>query len=254
MKNKFAFTFVELLVVVAIISIIWVLSFWWFKWFLENYEDKMNLSKIYDFITEKNLEISNKKIFSYEMIFEKNKNYFTVFEGKNQDFLKYNWEKFIYENEEKKDLELFIYRNEKLEKSFKIFVDNENLKEKNKNLDCVKNSTKCDFYNINFEDLEKLNFSKKDDKIFYLWEKNNFYKIKYKNNQNENIFYLNFFDFNLKNISKTKEKIKNFEKIKLVNIFWNKNFFDSKKENIWNDIFLTFEKENWKELYLIIKK
>lgn len=198
MKNKFAFTFVELLVVVAIISIIWVLSFWWFKWFLENYEDKMNLSKIYDFITEKNLEISNKKIFSYEMIFEKNKNYFTVFEGKNQDFLKYNWEKFIYENEEKKDLELFIYRNEKLEKSFKIFVDNENLKEKNKNLDCVKNSTKCDFYNISFEDLEKLNFSKKDDKIFYLWEKNNFYKIKYKNNQNENIFYLNFFDFKVK--------------------------------------------------------
>ncbi len=73
MKNKkIAFTLIEILVSISIVSIISVVTLNWFLNFLEENTIKLKTSQIINKIEELDRKIKNKEIFDYEVKFDKN--------------------------------------------------------------------------------------------------------------------------------------------------------------------------------------
>lgn len=96
-KNKFWFTFVELIVVIAIIWIIWI---WWFSSFFSS-EQKRTFSQDISMISQSILNLDNniwKDISDYQAKFFKDKNFYLVstnnyYKSTLQDinFISYTW-------------------------------------------------------------------------------------------------------------------------------------------------------------------
>lgn len=272
---KFWFTLVELLVIAWIISIIWFFSVWSFVEFYKNQEFQTKITKLESFLKEQDLEINFKNIYNYEINFEVWKNFF-IANLNNIDLetsLKIDEnKKFFVENfssgKKGKDSKILFYKNWKLFKTFYIFDKNRdywwqissaiNWEEghNTKYSKFLKNNSIWLEYSLFSEELWKINFSKPDDKIFYLWDENkNSFKIKYFFEQKEqNSIILNTFDSEnlvLKNLSNTENKSQTFSKLKIENIWWKKKLFLD--GNLTEKVYLFFENKDWKEFYLIIK-
>lgn len=73
MKNKVkAFTLIEILISITIVSIISVVSLNWFLNFLEENTLKLKTSKILNNIESLDKKVENKEIFDYKVVFDKN--------------------------------------------------------------------------------------------------------------------------------------------------------------------------------------
>lgn len=205
MKNNFGFTYIELVVVIAIIWIIWVFSIWWFSDFLKNQETNSKIAKISEFLKEKDLEIKNKENFDYEIFFEKNKNYFVTYKN---NFWTEN--KISFKNEK---IKIEKWDLEKLEELKKNEIDKikKNIDNIEKNIDNIEK---------NIKELEK-NIEKEEEKKIE--------KEKIKKSIKEEI----------KNKKKKKEEIQkeknDLEKKEFLKIFIYENWKLNKILNIFKD-------------------
>ena len=75
------FSFIELIIVISIISIIWVFWISSFSDQIDNLKAKATLWKIISNIDNLDNKVNSRKIFDYEIIFEKNKTYYLVNEN-----------------------------------------------------------------------------------------------------------------------------------------------------------------------------
>lgn len=205
MKNNFGFTYIELVVVIAIIWIIWVFSIWWFSDFLRNQETNSKIAKISEFLKEKDLEIKNKENFDYEIFFEKNKNYFITYEN---NFWTEN--KISFKNEKIKIEKWVLKKLEELKKN-EIDKIEKNIDNIEKNIDNIEK---------NIKELEK-NIEKEEEKKIE--------KEKIKKSIKEEI----------KNKKKKKEEIQkeknDLEKKEFLKIFIYENWKLNKILNIFKD-------------------
>lgn len=245
MKNNFGFTYIELVVVIAIIWIIWVFSIWWFSDFLKNQETNSKIAKISEFLKEKDLEIKNKENFDYEIFFEKNKNYFVTYEN---NFWTEN--KISFENKKIK-IEKWVLK--KLEE-----LKNNEIKNLEKNIDNIEKNIKELEKNIEKEEEKKIK-KEEIEKEKNILEKKEFLKI---------IVYKNWKLNKILNIFKNKEKIEknclennifceeNISENKISDIIFKENFdYEIKAKNYYwkylNNIYLkNFDNEN----KIILKK
>lgn len=260
---KKGFTYVELIVVITIISIVWIWSFFGFRDFLENQKYNSEIAKISEFIKEKDLNIKNKNNFDYEIYFSKNNNYFFGYENifdKKENII-FKDDKFIIKNLENISENINI-ELEKLEKEKENFENDKKtlenqliwLSEEDKKAKEIKIKDKEGNIKINESLIKKLENDKnnfEENAIFVA----NFYK----NNKiikSYNIF-INWIDLSEKDKEITKNcennnfyclqkniSLENFQKINFSEL-WEKNWFyelktkNHKNENL-NNFFIYF--------------
>lgn len=221
------FTFIELIVIASIIWILWFFSLNSMIDFLKNREFSNKINTLENIIKSQDLKINKKEIFDYNIIFEKEKNYFII--NENEAWL---WKKIFFHDISNSDNKIY-------------FKTEENFKKENEKIISIVYKNWI-FQEKEDKNLENLNFN---------FEKNNNYDFIFKTSKWDllnNISIKNYDleeDISLKNISDSKEKTKIFENIKIENIAWRKkiNWNQAKK------IYLFFEDTNWKEFYFLIK-
>ncbi len=289
-NNLFGFSFVEVIVVVAIISIIWAMWIWNFLTFYKNQEFSSKISNLETFLKQEDLKVKSKEIFDYEIDFKKWENYFLVYEN---IFDEKNNVKIVNKSEKEISLKINeeqieedwkkIYILEKIEKDLKKKVEttknqieieiNHDEKEKlKKKLDKlkIKNHLEINIFrngkfakwiwidNSEKNDL-KLTFNQKENKR-NIWEEKANYELKFQLNDEKNTelnnILINRFDLDenlsLKDISDKKEKIETFDSVKIENIWWKKKIILPTKEV--DEVYLFFESDQWNQNYLLIKK
>lgn len=225
------FTFIEILVVTIIISILSFFSIWSFFNFYKtrNFYEKIN--KIDNFINTQNLKINRKDIFNYEINFKIWETYFITFENNY-----WNWKKIsIDENILKNENKIKIIKNSKIfdkedisdEFFLKRYIQkmiNEKLNEKN-----LDSEEKNKIIKIINDELDKttLNSNIKDNIIKIIYQKNLFPNI-----QNKIIKIINELD---KNIKTPFFHIKFYKNWKKENFYTNYNNLENTEENFnWN--------------------
>ncbi|RKW23304.1 hypothetical protein D8B46_03580 [Candidatus Gracilibacteria bacterium] len=289
-NNLFGFSFVEVIVVVAIISIIGAMGIGNFLTFYKNQEFSSKISNLETFLKQEDLKVKSKEIFDYEIDFKKGENYFLVYEN---IFDEKNNVKIV--NKSEKEISLKINEEqieedgkkiailEKIEKDLKKKVEtiknqieieiNHDEKEKlKKKLDKlkIKNHLEINIFRngkfakwIGIDNSEKndlkLTFNQKENKRNIGEEKAN-YELKFQLNDEKNTelnnILINRFDLDenlsLKDISDKKEKIETFDSVKIENIGGKKKIILPTKEV--DEVYLFFESNQGNQNYLLIKK
>lgn len=231
-----AFTYIELLVVVTIITL---LSSAWVFYFLDFVQDQEINNKL--FIIEDNLDsldrqIKKHEIFDYQAIFNTSNTwsklyitYINIFDSKKQmiNFLNSTWSWNILAN-------LEWTWTIKIYKENKLFI-NETI---NRNNDWKYSFNDNQYYKIEWTASWKI----LND--IYI----NYYSLDNTKPGNNNLLEL------IKISSKEDKSWNSYSNIKIENIGWIKKFYEWNTEILWIDkIFLFFE-NNWKEQYINIEK
>jgi type II secretory pathway pseudopilin PulG len=231
MKKIKAFTFIELLIVSAILIIVSTSTVFYFFWFLD--QSKLNtwIDYIQDELKILDNKVKNKQISDYKIFFKKNSLFFYVYENnlnlKNNllfswtiDYYTWSGEVFISPLWWLNDaLKLEIYANSKF---FEDFI--------------LPANTKLTYWFSKF-----LNYK---IKWAFSWQILNDVEIKYfaeSNLDHKKQDYLKLIKIDTQNSN-------NLDNIQIENIFWRKNISDGS-----DYIKLTFDM-NWKEKILEIKK
>ena len=289
-NNLFGFSFVEVIVVVAIISIIWAMWIWNFLTFYKNQEFSSKISNLETFLKQEDLKVKSKEIFDYEIDFKKWENYFLVYENIfdeknnvkivnksekeislkiNEEQIEEDWKKIAILEKIEKDLKKKV---ETIKNQIEIEINHDEKEKLKKKLDKlkIKNHLEINIFrngkfakwiwidNSEKNDL-KLTFNQKENKR-NIWEKKANYELKFqlkkKKNTELNNILINRFDLDenlsLKDISDKKEKIETFDSVKIENIWWKKKIILPTKEV--DEVYLFFESNQWNQNYLLIKK
>lgn len=289
-NNLFGFSFVEVIVVVAIISIIWAMWIWNFLTFYKNQEFSSKVSNLETFLKQEDLKVKSKEIFDYEIDFKKWENYFLVYENIfdeknnvkivnksekeislkiNEEQIEEDWKKIAILEKIEKDLKKKV---ETIKNQIEIEINHDEKEKLKKKLDKlkIKNHLEINIFrngkfakwiwidNSEKNDL-KLTFNQKENKR-NIWEEKANYELKFQLNDEKNTelnnILINRFDLDenlsLKDISDKKEKIETFDSVKIENIWWKKKIILPTKEV--DEVYLFFESNQWNQNYLLIKK
>ena len=284
-NNLFGFSFVEVIVVVAIISIIWAMWIWNFLTFYKNQEFSSKISNLETFLKQEDLKVKSKEIFDYEIDFKKWENYFLVYEKNNvkivnksekeislkinEEQIEEDWKKIAILEKIEKDLKKKV---ETIKNQIEIEINHDEKEKLKKKLDKlkIKNHLEINIFrngkfakwiwidNSEKNDL-KLTFNQKENKR-NIWEEKANYELKFQLNDEKNTelnnILINRFDLDenlsLKDISDKKEKIETFDSVKIENIWWKKKIILPTKEV--DEVYLFFESDQWNQNYLLIKK
>ena len=289
-NNLFGFSFVEVIVVVAIISIIWAMWIWNFLTFYKNQEFSSKISNLETFLKQEDLKVKSKEIFDYEIDFKKWENYFLVYENIfdeknnvkivnksekeislkiNEEQIEEDWKKIAILEKIEKDLKKKV---EAIKNQIEIEINHDEKEKLKKKLDKlkIKNHLEINIFrngkfakwiwinNSEKNDL-KLTFNQKENKR-NIWEEKANYELKFQLNDEKNTelnnILINRFDLDenlsLKDISDKKEKIETFDSVKIENIWWKKKIILPTKEV--DEVYLFFESNQWNQNYLLIKK
>lgn len=289
-NNLFGFSFVEVIVVVAIISIIWAMWIWNFLTFYKNQEFSSKISNLETFLKQEDLKVKSKEIFDYEIDFKKWENYFLVYENIfdeknnvkianksekeislkiNEEQIEEDWKKIAILEKIEKDLKKKV---ETIKNQIEIEINHDEKEKLKKKLDKlkIKNHLEINIFrngkfakwiwidNSEKNDL-KLTFNQKENKR-NIWEEKANYELKFQLNDEKNTelnnILINRFDLDenlsLKDISDKKEKIETFDSVKIENIWWKKKIILPTKEV--DEVYLFFESNQWNQNYLLIKK
>ena len=289
-NNLFGFSFVEVIVVVAIISIIWAMWIWNFLTFYKNQEFSSKISNLETFLKQEDLKVKSKEIFDYEIDFKKWENYFLVYENIfdeknnvkivnksekeislkiNEEQIEEDWKKIDILEKIEKDLKKKV---ETIKNQIEIEINHDEKEKLKKKLDKlkIKNHLEINIFrngkfakwiwidNLEKNDL-KLTFNQKENKR-NIWEEKANYELKFQLNDEKNTelnnILINRFDLDenlsLKDISDKKEKIETFDSVKIENIWWKKKIILPTKEV--DEVYLFFESNQWNQNYLLIKK
>ena len=289
-NNLFGFSFVEVIVVVAIISIIWAMWIWNFLTFYKNQEFSSKISNLETFLKQEDLKVKSKEIFDYEIDFKKWENYFLVYENifdeknhvkivnksekeislkLNEEQIEEDWKKIAILEKIEKDLKKKV---ETIKNQIEIEINHDEKEKLKKKLDKlkIKNHLEINIFrngkfakwiwidNSEKNDL-KLTFNQKENKR-NIWEEKANYELKFQLNDEKNTelnnILINRFDLDenlsLKDISDKKEKIETFDSVKIENIWWKKKIILPTKEV--DEVYLFFESNQWNQNYLLIKK
>lgn len=289
-NNLFGFSFVEVIVVVAIISIIWAMWIWNFLTFYKNQEFSSKISNLETFLKQEDLKVKSKEIFDYEIDFKKWENYFLVYENIfdeknnvkianksekeislkiNEEQIEEDWKKIDILEKIEKDLKKKV---ETIKNQIEIEINHDEKEKLKKKLDKlkIKNHLEINIFrngkfakwiwidNSEKNDL-KLTFNQKENKR-NIWEEKANYELKFQLNDEKNTelnnILINRFDLDenlsLKDISDKKEKIETFDSVKIENIWWKKKIILPTKEV--DEVYLFFESDQWNQNYLLIKK
>lgn len=289
-NNLFGFSFVEVIVVVAIISIIWAMWIWNFLTFYKNQEFSSKIGNLETFLKQEDLKVKSKEIFDYEIDFKKWENYFLVYENIfdeknnvkivnksekeislkiNEEQIEEDWKKIAILEKIEKDLKKKV---ETIKNQIEIEINHDEKEKLKKKLDKlkIKNHLEINIFrngkfakwiwidNSEKNDL-KLTFNQKENKR-NIWEEKANYELKFQLNDEENTelnnILINRFDLDenlsLKDISDKKEKIETFDSVKIENIWWKKKIILPTKEV--DEVYLFFESNQWNQNYLLIKK
>lgn len=289
-NNLFGFSFVEVIVVVAIISIIWAMWIWNFLTFYKNQEFSSKISNLETFLKQEDLKVKSKEIFDYEIDFKKWENYFLVYENIfdeknnvkivnksekeislkiNEEQIEEDWKKIAILEKIEKDLKKKV---ETIKNQIEIEINHDEKEKLKKKLDKlkIKNHLEINIFrngkfakwiwidNSEKNDL-KLTFNQKENKR-NIWEEKVNYELKFQLNDEKNTelnnILINRFDLDenlsLKDISDKKEKIETFDSVKIENIWWKKKIILPTKEV--DEVYLFFESDQWNQNYLLIKK
>lgn len=289
-NNLFGFSFVEVIVVVAIISIIWAMWIWNFLTFYKNQEFSSKISNLETFLKQEDLKVKSKEIFDYEIDFKKWENYFLVYENIfdeknnvkianksekeislkiNEEQIEEDWKKIAILEKIEKDLKKKV---ETIKNQIEIEINHDEKEKLKKKLDKlkIKNHLEINIFrngkfakwiwidNSEKNDL-KLTFNQKENKR-NIWEEKANYELKFQLNDEKNTelnnILINRFDLDenlsLKDISDKKEKIETFDSVKIENIWWKKKIILPTKEV--DEVYLFFESDQWNQNYLLIKK
>ena len=289
-NNLFGFSFVEVIVVVAIISIIWAMWIWNFLTFYKNQEFSSKISNLETFLKQEDLKVKSKEIFDYEIDFKKWENYFLVYENIfdeknnvkivnksekeislkiNEEQIEEDWKKIYILEKIEKDLKKKV---ETIKNQIEIEINHDEKEKLKKKLDKlkIKNHLEINIFrngkfakwiwidNSEKNDL-KLTFNQKENKR-NIWEEKANYELKFQLNDEKNTelnnILINRFDLDenlsLKDISDKKEKIETFDSVKIENIWWKKKIILPTKEV--DEVYLFFESDQWNQNYLLIKK
>ena len=289
-NNLFGFSFVEVIVVVAIISIIWAMWIWNFLTFYKNQEFSSKISNLETFLKQEDLKVKSKEIFDYEIDFKKWENYFLVYENIfdeknnvkivnksekeislkiNEEQIEEDWKKIAILEKIEKDLKKKV---ETIKNQIEIEINHDEKEKLKKIIDKlkIKNHLEINIFrngkfakwiwidNSEKNDL-KLTFNQKENKR-NIWEEKANYELKFQLNDEKNTelnnILINRFDLDenlsLKDISDKKEKIETFDSVKIENIWWKKKIILPTKEV--DEVYLFFESNQWNQNYLLIKK
>ena len=289
-NNLFGFSFVEVIVVVAIISIIWAMWIWNFLTFYKNQEFSSKISNLETFLKQEDLKVKSKEIFDYEIDFKKWENYFLVYKNIfdeknnvkivnksekeislkiNEEQIEEDWKKIAILEKIEKDLKKKV---ETIKNQIEIEINHDEKEKLKKKLDKlkIKNHLEINIFrngkfakwiwidNSEKNDL-KLTFNQKENKR-NIWEEKANYELKFQLNDEKNTelnnILINRFDLDenlsLKDISDKKEKIETFDSVKIENIWWKKKIILPTKEV--DEVYLFFESNQWNQNYLLIKK
>lgn len=289
-NNLFGFSFVEVIVVVAIISIIWAMWIWNFLTFYKNQEFSSKINNLETFLKQEDLKVKSKEIFDYEIDFKKWENYFLVYENIfdeknnvkianksekeislkiNEEQIEEDWKKIAILEKIEKDLKKKV---ETIKNQIEIEINHDEKEKLKKKLDKlkIKNHLEINIFrngkfakwiwidNSEKNDL-KLTFNQKENKR-NIWEEKANYELKFQLNDEKNTelnnILINRFDLDenlsLKDISDKKEKIETFDSVKIENIWWKKKIILPTKEV--DEVYLFFESDQWNQNYLLIKK
>ena len=289
-NNLFGFSFVEVIVVVAIISIIWAMWIWNFLTFYKNQEFSSKISNLETFLKQEDLKVKSKEIFDYEIDFKKWETYFLVYENNfeeknnvkivnksekeislkiNEEQIEEDWKKIAILEKIEKDLKKKV---ETIKNQIEIEINHDEKEKLKKKLDKlkIKNHLEINIFrngkfakwiwidNSEKNDL-KLTFNQKENKR-NIWEEKANYELKFQLNDEKNTelnnILINRFDLDenlsLKDISDKKEKIETFDSVKIENIWWKKKIILPTKEV--DEVYLFFESNQWNQNYLLIKK
>lgn len=289
-NNLFGFSFVEVIVVVAIISIIWAMWIWNFLTFYKNQEFSSKINNLETFLKQEDLKVKSKEIFDYEIDFKKWENYFLVYENIfdeknnvkianksekeislkiNEEQIEEDWKKIAILEKIEKDLKKKV---ETIKNQIEIEINHDEKEKLKKKLDKlkIKNHLEINIFrngkfakwiwidNSEKNDL-KLTFNQKENKR-NIWEEKANYELKFQLNDEKNTelnnILINRFDLDenlsLKDISDKKEKIETFDSVKIENIWWKKKIILPTKEV--DEVYLFFESNQWNQNYLLIKK
>ena len=289
-NNLFGFSFVEVIVVVAIISIIWAMWIWNFLTFYKNQEFSSKISNLETFLKQEDLKVKSKEIFDYKIDFKKWENYFLVYENIfdeknnvkivnksekeislkiNEEQIEEDWKKIAILEKIEKDLKKKV---ETIKNQIEIEINHDEKEKLKKKLDKlkIKNHLEINIFrngkfakwiwidNSEKNDL-KLTFNQKENKR-NIWEEKANYELKFQLNDEKNTelnnILINRFDLDenlsLKDISDKKEKIETFDSVKIENIWWKKKIILPTKEV--DEVYLFFESNQWNQNYLLIKK
>ena len=234
-----AFTLVELIIVISIITLITSSSVFYFLDFIKNQQIKQRTKTIENNLIQLDKDVKNYKIFDYELIFDTNTQswayivYLNKFDNiytQNIDLNTYTWSWIIKTNTTSWTGIIKIFKKQKLFSS----------KEYNSNADFEFSFNTDPFYKI---------------KATLSGEILNEIKINYFSNDNikpEKNNYLNIIKINTK---KDKSWILGIENLIIKNIWWNKKFYKNNINTEINsdEIYLFFE-NNWKEKFIKITK
>ncbi len=228
MKNKIiAFTLIEILVSITIISIVSIVTLNWFLNFLEENTIKLKTSDILNNIESLDKKIENKEIFDYEVIFDKNltNSWYIIYENIAWEEIKQEIDNINNSNEIKISIKWSTWNNwyANVYKEHKISIAKK------------VNSTDYDF------DLENWY----DYSIYWTlsWTTNkilNNIKVKQIDKEEDEIIITKISD---------NEWWDNINNVTIKNINWNKNLTNS-WNTIW-EVFIYFEK-NWIQSFIKI--
>ena len=231
---KKAFSLIELIVVISIITI--TTSSWVFYFFdyVKNQEISQKLTKIEDEIIYLDNQIKNFEIYDYEVNFNTSNTwsklftiYKNIFDSKNQkiNIINESWSWIIKTYPNSWSGTIKIYKNNKL------YINNEI----NRSID----------YTFNFNEEEKYKI-----KWTLSWETLNEIELNYYSE--ENVILNNKNKINLIKISEDKNSL-DLWNLSFKNIWWIKKFYTNWTEITSNEIYLLFE-NNWKEKHIKISK
>lgn len=227
-KQKKAFTLIELLLVTTILILLSVSWIFYFNDFISGLQLKTSINKTKNYIKTYDDRIKNKDLVDYEIHFKKNSYWFYDYEN-------------IFDTDKKQKISSI---------NFKTWSWVINTTETNSEAWEIKI-----FWDNNFINKKFLDASKKFNYLF-TWSLN--YKISSKiswkeiNNINLNYFSLNNI-INLAEINSQPDKGGvSYNNFVIKNIWWKKKIYHNSTE--LNKIFLFFENTNWKQEILEIRK
>jgi len=231
---KKAFTFIELLVVSAILILISTSSVFYFFWFLDQSKLNIWINNIQDQLEELDNNVKNKDILDYEIFLKKdslfliekentlNLNNILIFSWSNLDFYTGSWELLLDPSwVEEQALKIDIYANNKFLENFVISWNSHIF-----------------YWFSKFQNYKIL--------WTYSWQILNNLNIKYFSESNLDHKKQDY----LKLIRIDTDKTNDLDSIYIKNILWRKSFSDNSNST---KLYLTFD-VNWKEKTLIINK